>query len=96
MLYLNYKYRLYPTKKQEALLNQQFFVANQAWNYALNLRIKDLKNQKGFTPRSMIEKYIKTKLKIRGIKAHLGILQNSVMNLESTMFTLLRMVTKYL
>ena len=36
---LNYKYRLYPTKEQESLLNQQFFVANQAWNYALNLSI---------------------------------------------------------
>ena len=31
---LNYKYRLYPTKEQESLLNQQFFVANQAWNYS--------------------------------------------------------------
>ncbi len=33
----------------------------------------------------MIEQYIKTKLKIRGIKAHSGILQNSVMNLEFTL-----------
>ena len=84
---LNYKYRLYPTKKQEQQLQNQFFVATQSWNYALNLRIKDLKHKNGFTPIKLIEKYIKTKLNIRNIPYHSGILQMSVKNLDNTLKT---------
>jgi len=81
---LNYKFRLYPTKKQESKLNQQFFVATQSWNYALNIRNRDIHTKTGFTPRSSIENYIKTKLTVRNIKYHSGILQNSVMSLENS------------
>ena len=38
----NYKFRLYPTKTQQALLNSHFFVSNQAWNHALAAKKLDL------------------------------------------------------
>lgn len=31
-----YKYRIYPTKEQEKLLNHYFFVSNQAYNVCLD------------------------------------------------------------
>jgi len=82
---LNYKYRLYPTKKQEQKLQSQFFVATQSWNYMLSRRIKNLKDKTGFTPTKLIEKYIKTQLNVRNISYNSGILQMSVRNLENTL-----------
>jgi len=82
---LNYKYRLYPTKSQQARLNQQSFVANQAWNYALNIRQRDLKNKTGFTNINLINNYVKTKLKIRNISANTGVIQQSIRNLDNTL-----------
>ena len=47
---LNYKYRLYPNKCQKQKLQEQFFVTTQSWNYALNIRSKNLRLKNGFTP----------------------------------------------
>lgn len=79
---LNYKYRLNPNQEQERKLEQHFFAANQIWNYALNIRMKDLKNKKGFTSIKLIEKYIKTKLKVRSTHYHSGILQQTLTKLD--------------
>lgn len=79
---LNYKYRLIPNQEQEKRLEQHFFAANQIWNYALNIRMKDLKNKKGFTSTKLIEKYIKTKLKVRSTHYHSGILQQTLTKLD--------------
>ena len=38
---LGYKYRLYPTKEQEQILNHQMYIYNQAYNICLNLWQKD-------------------------------------------------------
>ena len=43
-IHRNYKYRLYPNKKQIDLLNHHFFSSNQAWNYMLDFKKK--RNQK--------------------------------------------------
>ena len=37
-----FKFRLYPTKNQQSLLNSHFFASNQAWNHALALKKLDL------------------------------------------------------
>jgi len=81
---LNYKYRIYPTKKQKNLLDQQFFVSNQAWNYSLNIKIKNIHSRNGFTHINLLNDYTKTKLKVRNIKANTVIVQQSIRNLEST------------
>ena len=44
-IHRNYKFRLYPNKKQIDLLNHHFFSSNQAWNFMLDFKIKELKNQ---------------------------------------------------
>jgi len=82
---INYKYRIYPNKTQEKHLDKVFFLSNQVWNYALNLKIKDLKHKKDFTPQKSIEKYIKTKLIIRNYKLNSGILQQSAKKLDKTL-----------
>ena len=45
LLHRNYKFRLYPNKTQKNLLENHFFTSNQAWNYALNSKIYELKEQ---------------------------------------------------
>ncbi len=81
---LNYKYRLYPTKTQEDLLDNQFFINNQAWNHALSIRIKNLTRRNGFTATKLIEKSVKKELEHRDLKGHSGIIQMSIRNLENT------------
>ena len=44
-LHRNYKFRLYPTKAQQALLNSHFFTSNQAYNFYLDLKSTELKTQ---------------------------------------------------
>jgi transposase len=36
---LRYNYRLYPTKSQKVLLQNHFFISNQAFNIAINLNL---------------------------------------------------------
>lgn len=43
---LGYKYRLYPTKDQQHILNHQMFIYNQAYNICLNLWHKENKKNK--------------------------------------------------
>lgn len=43
---LGYKYRLYPTKDQQKILNHQMFIYNQAYNICLNLWHKENEKNK--------------------------------------------------
>ena len=81
---LNYKYRLYPTKFQEDLLHNHFFISNQSWNHALSIRIKNLTRKNGFTTTKLIEKSVRKELEQRDLKGHSGIIQMSIRNLENT------------
>ena len=82
---MNYKYSLKPTKLQESLLNQQFFVANQVWNFALNLRQQELKKKQGFVSFNKLYELTKIYLKERNIPAHTGIIQQTLRNFENTL-----------
>ena len=65
---INFKYRLYPSKKQEPLLQQQFFTANQTWNCALNIRQKELKDNDIFCSFKELYKTTRKHLEERDIK----------------------------
>ncbi len=43
---LGFKYRMYPSKTQQELLDHQMFIANQAYNICLNLKQKELESNK--------------------------------------------------
>ena len=43
---LGYKYKLYPTKEQQAILDHHMFVYNQAYNICLNLWLKEQNRNK--------------------------------------------------
>jgi len=60
---LGYKYRLYPTKEQQKLLNHQMFVYNQAYNICLNLWLKEQEKNKNIEKKikSIEKQYLMTK-----------------------------------
>ncbi|RAX56559.1 transposase [Helicobacter monodelphidis] len=41
-----FKYRIYPNKEQQALINHQCFIYNQAYNICLNLWLKEVESNK--------------------------------------------------
>jgi putative transposase len=89
LIHRNYKYRIYPTKSQSALLNQHFFASNQAWNHALALKMLDLKENsdlpsgnRNYKKDKDIETSMKCELKQRGIVYHSGIVQESFKNMN--------------
>jgi len=82
---INFKYRLYPSTKQQPLLQQQFFTANQTWNYALNIRQKELKNNETFCLFKELYKTTRKHLAERDIKAHSGIVQQTLRNFDNTL-----------
>ena len=83
-LHRNYKFRLYPTKQQQALLNSHFFASNQAWNHALAAKKLDLAENAALPPAdrnyqkdTILETAMKCALQERGITYHSGIVQES-------------------
>ena len=87
----NYKFRLRPNNEQSDFLNHYFFTANQAWNFALNLKIKDLSVNSSLPKAD--RKYLKFKdiysltkehLKERGIKYNSGVIQDELRKLDDT------------
>jgi len=83
-LHRNYKFRLYPTKEQQVLLNNHFFASNQAWNHSLALKKVDLKENSHLPPGdrnyqkdSVLEAAMKQELQKRKIVYHSGIVQES-------------------
>ena len=85
----NYKYRIYPNKHQIDLLNQHFFTSNQAYNFFLDSKIKDLKvnadlpkadrNYKKFAD-AYID--VKNELASRHLTYNSGVIQDSMRKLE--------------
>ena len=85
----NYRYRIYPNKHQIDLLNQHFFTSNQAYNFFLDSKIKDLKanadlpkadrNYKKFAD-SYID--VKNSLASRKLSYNSGVIQDSMRKLE--------------
>ena len=91
-IHRNYKYRIYPTKAQSALLNSHFFASNQAWNHALAAKMLDIKENsdlpsgdRHYTKDSDIETAMKCDLKQRGIVYHSGIVQESFKNMNHSL-----------
>ena len=60
-IHRNYKYRLYPNKKQIDLLNSYFFSSNQAWNFMLDFKIKEINNQNSLDKKDRKYRFIKNK-----------------------------------
>lgn len=90
-IHRNYKYRLYPNKKQINLLNSYFFSSNQAWNFMLDFKIKELKNQSSldkkdrkYTNFKDLYNLTKIDLKSRGIVYNSGVVQDKMRALDST------------
>ena len=89
-LHRNYKFRLYPTKTQQALLNSHFFAANQAYNFYLDLKSKELKTQSQLPKEAREYKkfsdcYIDVKnyLASRKLTYNSGVVQDSMRKLDS-------------
>ena len=91
-IHRNYKFRLYPNKKQIDLLNHHFFSSNQAWNCMLDFKIKELKNQSSldkkdrkYTNFNDLYENTKVDLKSRGIVYNSGVVQDKMRALDSTL-----------
>ena len=89
-LHRNYKYRLYPTKQQQALLNSHFFTSNQAYNFYLDLKSTELKTQSQLPKEARDYKkfsdcYIEMKndLASRKLTYNSGVVQDSMRKLDS-------------
>src|SRR5574344_2910749 len=91
-IHRNYKYRLYPNKSQIDLLNHHFFSSNQAWNFMLDFKIKELKNQSSLDKKD--RKYTNFKglylhttadLKSRGIIYNSGVIQDKMRSLDAAL-----------
>ena len=90
-IHRNYKFRLYPNKSQIDLLNSHFFSSNQAWNYMLDFKIKELKNQSSldkkyrkYTNFKDLYEHTKVDLKSRRIVYNSGVVQDKMRSLDST------------
>ena len=86
---LGYKYRLYPTKEQEILLNHQMFVYNQAYNICLNLWNKEYEKNKKLEKESRIfrksvsyDSVVKRALRLRKISFSTVVTQQARINLQ--------------
>ena len=89
LLNRNYKYRIYPNKHQIDLLNQHFFTSNQAYNFYLDSKIKDLKAnadlpQSDRNYKKFADSYIdvKNELASRKLSYNSGVIQDSMRKLE--------------
>ena len=91
-IHRNYKYRLYPNKKQIDLLNSHFFSSNQAWNFMLDFKKKELNNQdsldkkdRKYTNFKDLYKNTTVDLESRGIVYNSGVIQDKMRALDSTL-----------
>ena len=90
-LHRNYKFRLYPNDDQKSLFDYHFFSKNQAWNFALAFKIKELFEMKDLPKEDRI--YTKFKdlyqltinhLKERNITFNSGVIQDELRKLIDT------------
>ena len=91
-IHRNYKFRLYPNKSQIDLLNRHFFSSNQAWNFMLDFKIKELNHQSSldkkdrkYTNFKGLYKNTTADLKSRGIVYNSGVIQDKMRSLDSTL-----------
>ena len=91
-LHRNYKFRIYPTKQQQSLLNSHFFASNQAWNHALAAKKLDLaenahlpSGDRNYTKDTILETAMKCALQERKITYHSGIVQESFKNMNTSL-----------
>jgi transposase len=91
---LGYKYRLYPTKSQKLLLQNHFFISNQAFNISLNLNLTQyeenlVKKQNQEDPKYFsdveLDSLIKEKLKNRNLEFNTKIIQQSRKNFKDSL-----------
>ena len=87
----NYKFRLYPNKQEINFLENFFFGKNQAWNFALNYKIEELKRNsnlakqdKKFTKFKDLYILVTNHLKERGISFNSGVIQDELRKLDDT------------
>ncbi len=84
---LGYKYRLYPTKDQQQILNHQMFIYNQSYNICLNLwhkeneRNKNLpKELKKYRKAVSYDRVVKRALRLRKLSFSSVVTQQARMN----------------
>lgn len=84
---LGYKYRLYPTKDQQQILNHQMFIYNQAYNICLNLwhkennKNKDLpKELKNYRRAVSYDTVVKRALRLRKLSFSTVVTQQARIN----------------
>jgi len=90
-IHRNYEFRIYPNDQQIVLLENHFFTSNQAWNFFLDSRIKDLEKNKDLPKANRIYKKfndvsldLKNNLQSRNLKFNSGVVQDEMRKLDST------------
>jgi len=90
-IHRNYEFRIYPNDQQIALLENHFFTSNQAWNFYLDLKIKDLGKNKDLPKANRIYKKfndvsldLKNNLQSRNLKFNSGVVQDEMRKLDCT------------
>jgi len=90
-LHRNFKFRLYPNDKQKELFDFHFFSKNQAWNFALALKIKELSKMKSipkvertYTRFNDLYKLTTNHLKERNLHFNSQIIQDELRKLDVT------------
>ena len=93
-----YKYRIYPTKEQEKLLDHYFFVSNQAYNVCLDYQKETWeinrelpKKDRTYPKKTEIDAVVKNALNNRGISYKTVIIQQARMHAGDA---LMRALTK--
>lgn len=76
-MYLNYKYRLKPTKQQEMLLEHHFFIVNQVWNFCLN-KFQEESKTEDYSSFNIYYKLVKNHLKERNLNYNSGMVQQEI------------------
>ena len=90
-LHRNLKFRLYPNNNQKKLFNFHFFAKNQAWNFALAFKIKELsemkhlpKEDRTYTKFKDLYQLTINHLKERNITFNSGVIQDELRKLDNT------------
>ena len=76
-MYLNFKYRLKPNKSQKMLLEHNFFIVNQVWNFCLN-KFQEESKLKSYSSIKSYEKLVGEHLKERKLSYNSGIVQQEI------------------
>ncbi len=75
---LSYKYKLEPTNDQKLLLNNHFFIFNQAWNITISSHIKSRDEGLPYLDNTELDRMIKPILKDRNLSFNTKIVQRAI------------------